>query len=164
MSRMPRAGGPYVTPIDVAASVALTPDAIVYLTNESPRGFYTLASGSTYVYEVGGPDAPYISASIAWDASIIITSITVEDCDWPAVDVSPFATSNQDWFDEDPAAAFIATKGAGVTNTNGVISVAGGAVGGCRYNIEQTGAMRTRFIVVVGGTGGKLRFASHGKE
>ncbi len=164
MSRAPRAGGPYVTPIDVAASVALTPDAIVYLTNEAPRGYYTLEATKTYVYEIGGPDAAYLSTSFAWDAGIVITSITAEDCDWPAVDVPPFATANTDWFDEDPAAAFVATKGAGVTVTAGVVAVAGGAVGGCRYNIGQTGALRTRFIVVVGATGGKLRVAAHGKN
>lgn len=129
------------------------------------RGVYTLEAGALYFFPVGGQDAATLSAHFQWDAEIILTSITLEDSDMPGNDVSDYASSAAgSWIDEDPPGAFVGTKGAGVTvSAVGVVAVAGGAAGGCRFDIE-TAARRTRFAVQVGATGGQMRCATWGKE
>lgn len=168
MSRMPRAGGVYVAPVDVAASQALPvgvePIQDVLVTPEAPHGKYTLVAGTTYVYPLGGPDAPFLSAHVQWDAAIIITSITVEDTNFGKADVTNFSTTAGDWINENPSTAFVGFVGAGVTVTNGVIAVIGGAAGGCMFHVAETGAIRSRLRVAVGATGGALRVGSHGKD
>ena len=131
---------------------------------EFGRGSFTLTAGATYYYPIGGQDCPNLSAHMHWDAAIVITSITVEDCDMPPGEVSDYvASTGGQWIDEDPAAAFVGVKGAGVTVTSGVVAAAGGALGGCLFHIS-TGARRTRLAVVVGATGGEMRCAAWGKE
>ena len=132
---------------------------------EFGNGAFTLVAGATYFFPLGGTDSKVISAHMHWDASIVITSITVEDTDFSPRDVLDFTSSaGGQWIDEDPTTAFVGTKGAGVTVTNGVVAVAGGALGGARFNIADTGARRTRLAVVVGATGGEVRCASWSKE
>ncbi len=155
MSRAPRAGGTYVTPITAAG---------VEATAAPGRGNYTLVLGTTYVFMLGGPDATVISAHFQWDASIVITSLTVEDCNMPETEASDYSTTAGDWIDEDPSTAFVGVVGAGVSHTAGVATATGGALGGCMFHIADTGARRTRIKVVVGATGGVLRCAAHAKE
>lgn len=131
---------------------------------EFGRGTFTLLTGVTYFFPLGGQDAPFISAHCQWDASIVITSITVEDCDFTEADIPWYSDNAGEWIDEDPSTAFVGTKGAGVTVTSGVVAVAGGAIGGCMFHIADSGARRTRLKVVVGGTGGEMRVATWGKE
>jgi len=158
----------YITPIKSDGTVE-TEDG-----TEFGRGSYTLASGTRYFYVIGGADAPFNSIHFQWDASIIITSLTVEDCNFPPVargdgaggagDVSDFSVAAGDWIDEDPSTAFVGTVGAGVTVTSGVVAVAGGAQGGCMFHVVDTGARRTRVNMLVGGTGGEARCAVWAKE
>lgn len=154
MARQPRAGGPYVTPIKSDGTEAVAAEG---------RGKYTLTAGATYVFMLGGPDASVQSAHFIWDSSIIITSLTVEDCDMPHTDVLDYSTTAAEWIDEDPTTAFVGVVGAGVSQTNGVVAATGGAAGGCMFHIADTGAYRTRIKVVVAGTGGVVRCGTHGK-
>jgi len=135
---------------------------------EFGRGAFTLLANTTYYFPVGGQDAFIVSAHMRWDASIVITTITFEDCDFPpgtgGAEVTDFETSSEGaWIDEDPSTAFVGTKGAGVTVTSGVVAVAGGAKGGCRFNVDGQGARRSRLAVVVGGTGGEVVCSTWGK-
>lgn len=128
-------------------------------------GAFTLLANTTYYYVIGSKDASRISAHFRWDATIVITSMTVEDCDFPPSAVTDYASgANGEWIDEDPSTAFVGTRGAGVTVTNGVVAVAGGAAGGCRFNVTEQAARRTRIAVVVGATGGEVVCSTWGKE
>jgi hypothetical protein len=164
MSRMPRAGGRYVQPID-SSGVLVPPDT----TGNAARGVYPLAAGQTYYYILGGPDAPIISGHITAYASaaaangLIITSATVQDCDHSELDVTNFSSTVGEWVDEDPSSAFVGADGTGWSATNGVLAATGAGLGGARFNVADTAAYRTRVKVVVGATGGPLRVSSHGK-
>ncbi len=158
MGRSPTSSS-FITPIK-SDGVVQTESA-----TEFGRGSFTLALSTTYYYPIGGTDCPVQSVHCHWDASIVITSITVEDCNMPPAEVSDYVASTGGlWIDEDPTTAFVGTKGAGVTPTNGVVAVTGGALGGCMFHIADTGARRTRLAVVVGATGGEMRVAAWGKE
>lgn len=148
----------YITPIKSDGTTQVESAA------EFGRGSFTLASGTTYFYPVGGQDAPILSVHVQWDAQIIITSLTIEDCNFPDSDVDWYDDAAGEWIDEDPSSAFVGTDSGGATVTNGVVAVAGGSQGGCMFHLADTGARRTRLKVVVAGTGGELRVASWGKE
>ena len=161
MSRQPRAGGLYVPPLDIAASQSAAAD--VYLGGEGPRGKFTLVAATRYAFILGGADAPFESAHFQWDASIIITSLTIEDSNFSALDAPNYSTTAGDWIDEDPVTAFVGVVGAGATVSSGVVAVAGGAAGGAMFHIGETSAFRTRINVLVGATGGLVRCGAHGK-
>ena len=146
----------YITPIksDGTEQVASA--------SEFGRGTFTLAAG-TYYYPLGGQDSPVQSCHFQWDATIAITSITVEDCNMPESEVPNYSTVAGAWIDEDPSTAFVGTVGAGTTVTNGVVAHTAGAAGGCMFHIADTGARRTRLAVVVG-TEGDIRCSAWGKE
>lgn len=155
MSMAGRAGGRYVTPIK---SDGTEPDQI-------GRGIYTLTAGATYYYVLGGAGGVFGSGTITgYDAAAILTSATIQDTDHPEQDITNINAVVGDWISEDPATAFVGADGAGWTVTNGVLAVAGGAVGGARFNIAETAAARTRVAVVVGGTGGRFRFSCNWKH
>jgi hypothetical protein len=113
-------------------------------------------------------DAEMVSAHLVYDAAIILTSVTVETCDFPPEMVTDYADGATGtatagyWIDEDPSTAFVGTRGG--TVTNGVLAVAGGAQGGARWNVADNAARRTRLRVVVGATGGEVSCAAWGKE
>lgn len=148
----------FITPVNAAGTIQ-TPGAAIY-----GRGTFLLVTGTTYYFPLGGQDATAVSAHVRWDSDIIIDSITVEDCNYSEDDVSNYADDAGDWIDEDPSTAFVGSDGAGVTATNGVIAVAGGAAGGCMFHMDGTGARRTRVKVVVGGTGGYMKISGWSKE
>lgn len=160
MSRMPRAGGRYVQPIDSTGAPVAQGDG---------RGVYTLTAGQTYYYILGGPDAPIVSghftayASAAAANGLIITSATVQDCDHDERDVPNHSAVVGEWVAEDPSSAFVGADGTGWSATNGVLAATGAGLGGARFNVADTAAYRTRVAVVVGATGGPLRVSSHGK-
>jgi hypothetical protein len=138
--------------------------------NSLGLGSVTLTSGTRYILLLGGIDQTVIGAHVQWDASIVITTITVESCSLPeeafASDANKgsLSTTAGVWIDEDPSTAFVGTVGAGVTVTNGVVAVAGGAAGGCHFHIADTGAQRTRLNILVGGTGGVIRCGANLKK
>lgn len=156
MSRQPRAGGRYIAPIK--QSDGTTP-------NEAPRGAYVLASGTTYHYIIGGIEASRISVQITgYTAGLIITSATIQDTNHEVVDVLDTSNTAGEWVTEDPSTAFVGVDGTGWSVSSGVVAAAGSGVGGALWHVSDSGAARTRLVVVVGGTGGTLRVSAHGKD
>lgn len=161
MGRKQRAGGRYVTPIDVADGSEATA--------AGPHGRYTLTAGHTYVYVLGGLDAPIHSFHLTgYTAAAILTSATPQDCNHHELDVTDIAdaaaTKVGQWITENPTTAYVGTNGAGWVATQSVLAVAGGAVGGAMWHLADDGANRHRILVVVGGTGGDFTGAAWGKE
>ncbi len=128
------------------------------------RGSFTLLAGTTYFFPLGGQDAPWLDAQCQWDSAIVITSITVETCSFPEGEVSDFSDAAGEWLKQNPSTAFVATAGAGTTVASGVVAVAGGAQGGCDFQMAENCARRTRLAVAVGATGGAMRVGTWGKE
>lgn len=128
-------------------------------------GSATLASSSTYYYPLGGEDAEFQSIHLKWDASIILTSVEVEDSNFD--DASLVSSTAGDWVKSNPATGIwdvFATATSGATITASSIAVSGGNAGGAFYNRRHACGKRSRLKVVVAGTGGVLRVAVHGKS
>lgn len=162
MSRMPRAGGRYVTPIDIAGA-SVTP--------EIEHGKYTLTANTLYYFVLGGADAPFVGVHLtAYTAAMIITSATIQDSDHHGGpvslpgDVSDFSSVAGDWIPETPTTAYVGFVGAGWSQTNGVVASLGSALGGAKWHVAESGAFRTRLAVQVGATGGVVRVSAHGKD
>lgn len=156
MSRANRPGGTYVTPLKTDGT---------NLANEAPRGSYALASGTTYYYILGGADAPFQSVHITgYTAGLVITSATIQDCNHDTLEVVDHSAVVGEWVNEDPTTAFVGVDGTGWSQTNGVVAASGGGVGGAIWHLGETGAIRTRLAVIVGGTGGILRVSCWGKD
>jgi hypothetical protein len=130
--------------------------------DEASQAGYALANGATYYYELArvGMAAPYQSFHVKWDIAAILT-ITVESSCFS--DVNAWSTVAGEWEKEDPTTAYVAHDG-NSTVVNATVSVPGGTVGGCLYHVAQTGALRTRLKILVGGTGGVVRVAGCAKE
>jgi hypothetical protein len=161
---MRRSNTNYVVPIKSTDGVEATfaPGADATLTG---RGVYTLASGTTYFYMLGPScDASYIHAHLQGDAALILTSVTVEDCDADEDEVTNINDTSGAWLPTPPAIIESAAEGAGWTQTTDVLAVTGGAVGGASWNIANQAARRMRLKVVVGATGGEARLSSWAKE
>ncbi len=132
---------------------------------EFGRGAFTLALSTTYYFPVGGQDCPFLAIHAHWDAAIILTSMTVEDCGFPESEVSNYDVSTAGlWLKKSTTTMFVEVIGTNVTNTSGVVAASGGAAGGAHWNIGNNGARRTRVAVVVAGTGGEMRLSSWGKQ
>lgn len=136
-------------------------------------GSVTLLSGTRYLVLLAGADQTVLGAHIQWDASILFTSITVEDCSIPieafASDANKglLVTTSGVWIPEKPTTAYVATApdpSATLTVTNGVIALTSGQAGGAHFHIVDTGAERTRLNILVGATGGVVRIATHVKK
>lgn len=130
----------------------------------------TLASGTTYVFPVGGESGPLASIHLIWDAAIIVVW-TFETCNAGSsfgsadkVDVSEFDSVVGNWVQENPSTAYIATAVAGgVVVANMTLTVAGGTQNGATVHVGNFGTRRMRVKAVVGGTGGVVRVLPHGK-
>jgi hypothetical protein len=166
MSRMPRAGGRYVAPIKQSDGTSPV---------EEGHGKYTLAANTTYVYPLGGADAPFQSVQLTgYTSAAVITTATIRDCNHhggmnsglPATqgDVPDTSTTVGEWIAEDPTTAFVGVDGTGWSVTNGVVAAAGSGVGGALFHVAETGAARTLLEVAVGATGGVFRASAHGKD
>ena len=156
MSRQPRAGGRVIPPIK--QSDGTTPA-------EGPRGVFTLASGTTYVFVLGGIEAPFLSVQLTGvDAALVITTATIRDCNHDEIAVTDTSTTVGNWIAEDPSDAKVSVDGTGWSPLNGVVSATGAGAGGAMWHLNGTGAARTLLEVVVGGTGGKVRVSAHGKD
>lgn len=122
-----------------------------------------LASGTTYYFPVGAPGCLITSIHAIWDAAIVITALTVEDCN--VGDANPLVAGRAAlWIQENPTGAYVAVTGAGVTATNLSVAATGGAIGGAMIHLGNMGSRKVRVKVVVGATGGKFELYPHGKE
>lgn len=131
---------------------------------------FLLTSATRYIIGLAGSDYSLLGAHVQWDATIVITSITVEDCSLP---IEAFASDAQHgllsttagvWIKEIPTTSYVGTDIAtGVTITNGSVAVAGGTQSGCHFHVVDTSAARTRLNILVG-TGGVIRFGGNVKK
>jgi hypothetical protein len=155
-----RPGGSYVVPIK-QSDASKSPD-------EVGRGTYVLANGATYLYPVGGFDAPWLAFHVQWDAAAILT-IAVEDCLFGDADAADISVVKGDWMREigNGVAVSVTTSDGttgGATVTNSVVTVAGGTAGGCMIQVPNNGSRRLRLRIDVGGTGGGVRVAESQKS
>lgn len=148
MTSVPNSPDPYL-PIYLATTGAK---------QESGPNGWQLTTGQTYYVPVGGDASSVQSVQVDWDAAIIMT-ITVEDSNHPTADV--FSTSTREWTLENPSTAIIGVVGG--TPSAATVTVAGGTAGSCMYHLGNTGALRNRLKIVVGGTGGFANAKGHGK-
>lgn len=156
MSRMPRAGGRYIAPLLTTG---------VVLTDQVGRGIYTLLASTTYLFILGGADAPFSSIQLTgYTAGLVITSATIQDTNHHDVEVPDTSVVVGEWMNEDPTTAFVSTDGTGWSATNGVAAASGAGVGGALWHFAENGSARIRLSVVVGGTGGNIRCSGHGKD
>lgn len=135
---------------------------------EAPHGEYTLTASHTYVYILPTKDTAFTSIDITgYDAALVITSATVQDTNHSDKDVPDTSTTTGEWKNERPTAGYVAADGTGWGVGSGatacVVAANGSGVGGALWHIAETGAARTRLIVVVGATGGRLRVSGAGK-
>jgi hypothetical protein len=161
-----RGNSRYLVPIDVADGSSPT---------EAPHGTYTLTSGHTYVYILPTKDTAFTSIDLqGLDAALAFTSATVQDTNHPgsvnggptAGDLPDTDTAVGGWKNERPTNGYVAVDGTGwsvgTAATACVVASTGAGVGGALWHIAETGAARTRLIVVCTGTG-KARVSGAGK-
>ena len=156
----------YLIPIDTADGTSPT---------EVQHGRYTLTANHTYVYILPSHDTPFTSIDLTcYSATMVITSATIQDTNHSGTatagtspDVSDTSVVVGEWKNERPTNGYVAADGTGWSVGTGatacVVAASGAGVGGALWHIAETGAFRTRLIVVVGGTGGDLRVSGAGK-
>lgn len=157
MSRIARR---YIVPLDTATGLLISP--------EVPHGEYTLVAGATYAFCVQSSEAPFVSFDLTgYDAALVVTSATIQDTNHPVQDVSDVSVIVGEWKNERPTNGYVAADGTGWSVGTGatacVVAAAGSGVGGAMWQVAETGAFRTRLLVVVGGTGGRVRVSACGK-
>lgn len=160
----------YITPIDTTGAP---------LPTTKQAGAFTLTAGTKYYYIVSCAGSPWTSVTMSGSTSgIVITSATIQDTDHPIGGVgnggAGGVADNSDatnstptgfigWVPEGNSSSAVAVTGTGWSTTNGVVSALGTGFGAARFNIEGTGAYRTRLEVVVGATGGDLTVSCYEK-
>lgn len=127
---------------------------------ESGPNGWTLVNGLTYYAEVGGDAASVQSAQFDWDAAAILT-ITMEDSNWLPDEVSGYATNTRAWTPENPSTGSVGVTGG--TSVGLTVTVPGGTAGSCMFHLGNTGALRNRFKILVGATGGNVNGRAHAK-
>lgn len=153
----------YLTPLDSTGAPLAEAGGEATL-GTSNRGVFTLTLGTTYYVPIPVADAMWAMLHTQGDAAIILTSVTIEVCCVPDADVTDFSDSIGEWIPI-PAALITSQKeGTGWTNTSDVIGSAGGNAGGGVQALSNLGARRARAKVVVGATGGEVRFTCWAKE
>lgn len=151
----------YLTPIksDGTEAVASGGDSSFGETN---RGVFTL-DAATYYVEIPYADALYVSLHTQGDATIAITSVTLEESNVAPSDQTVYADDTGAWLPVDDARISSTKEGTGWTNTADVIGNAAGNAGGGMQTVFDGGSRRMRAKVVVG-TGGQARFSWWAKE
>ncbi len=119
-----------------------------------------LANGTTYYVPFGGEASTLNDVHIQWDAAIILTSVEVEFSCNP--DVNPWTGTAGEFVKNNLVGAFGSLQASSGTVTALTLAVAGGTAGGAVWNVA-VGARRGRLKVVVGATGGRMKFTTNGK-
>lgn len=157
----------YLPPIDTADGS--TPAEIGH-------GIFTLTTGHSYVYILPTKDTPFTSIDITgYDAALAFTSATIQDTNHAGPtagggptsgDVPDTSTTVGEWKNERPTNGYVAADGTGWSVGTGatacVVASTGAGVGGALWHIAETGAARTRLLVVCTGTG-RARVSAAGK-
>jgi hypothetical protein len=151
----------YLTPIksDGTEAVASGGDTALGTSN---KGVFTLEV-ATYYVPIPSADSLYASLQTQGDATIALTSVTIQECNVAPHEVTDYSDNAGEWFNVDAARITSDKAGTGWTNTADVIGNAAGNAGGGIQNVVDCGARRMRAKVVVG-TGGQARFSWWGKE
>lgn len=153
----------FITPIDTSGNA---------VTAFKQPGVFTLTAGTTYYFVVPCAGSPYASATLTgFSSSLVLTSVTVQDTDHSEATFPNNANAANStpvpgiigWCPEGNSSSLVGLTGTGWSATNGVVAVAGTGFGIARFNIEGTGALRTRLEVVVGATGGDLMVSCYEK-
>lgn len=158
----------YLVPIDTADGTSPA---------ETGHGRYPLTASHTYVYVDPTQDTPFTSIDLTgYTAGLVITSATIQDTNHAGPtsgggptsgDVADTSTTVGEWKNERPPTGYVAADGTGWSVGTGatacVVAASGAGVGGAIWHVAETGAARTRLIVVVGGTGGDVRVSAAGK-
>lgn len=149
----------YLVPIDTADGSSPA---------EAPAGEYTLTASHTYVYILPSQDTPFTSIDLSVDdAAFVLTSATVQDTNHAALHVTDIDVTVGHWKNERPTSGYVAADGTGWSAGSGatacVVASTGSGVGGALWHIAETGAARTRLLLVVGAAGGRARVSAAGK-
>lgn len=128
---------------------------------ENCRGVVTLAAGTYFVPLAAA--GSLIHATVQGDATIAITSATIEECGLAESEAPWHSDTTGQWFATDPAQILSAKEGTGWTNTSDVGANGAGNAGGVAWVIFDAAAPRYRLKVVVG-TEGQARFTASGKD
>lgn len=131
-------------------------------TEAGPRGQFTLAAG-TWFFPLAGHDSTFSHVHLQGDATVAITSATVEDTDMAPSEASDYADGSGDWIATPITLIDTGVEGTGWTNTNDVGANSAGNAGGVSWNILNHAARRMRLKVVVG-TQGAVRVGAWSKE
>jgi hypothetical protein len=158
----------YLVPIDTADGTSPA--------EAGGHGIYTLTTGHTYAYILPTSDTPFTSIDLTgYDAALAFTSATVQDTNHPGSttasgpnggDVPDTSVVVGEWKNERPTNGYVAADGTGWSVGSGatacVVASTGAGVGGAFWHIAETGAYRTRLLLVCSGTG-KARLSAAGK-
>jgi hypothetical protein len=125
------------------------------------RGVVTLAAGTYFVPLASA--GSLVHATVQGDATIAITSATVEECGLSETEAPWHSDVSGQWLATDAAQILTAKEGTGWTNTADVGANSAGNAGGVSWTIFDTAAPRYRLKVVVG-TEGQARFTTSGKD
>lgn len=157
----------YLVPIDTADGTSPA---------ETGHGIYTLTTGHTYAYILPSRDTAFQSIDLTgYDAALAFTSATIQDTNHAGPtagggptsgDVADTSTTTGEWKNERPTNGYVAADGTGWSVGSGatacVVASTGSGVGGAFWHIAETGAFRTRLLIVCTGTG-RARVSGAGK-
>lgn len=150
----------FLTPVDSNGAPAEASSGSAF--GETARGVFTLAAG-TYFVPLGGADAGLLHAMMQGDATIVVTSATIEETDLPDSEAKVYSDVSGQWIATPASIIESSAEGAGWTATSDVGAASGGAQGGVAWNVIHGSAHRYRLKVVIG-TQGNARFNGWGKE
>lgn len=150
----------FLTPVDSSGAPAVASSGSAF--GETARGVFTLAVGTYYV-PLGGADSGLLHAMMQGDATIAITSATIEETDLPDSEAKVYSDSVGQWIATPASIIESSVEGTGWTNTSDVGANSAGNQGGVAWNVIHGSAHRYRLKVVVG-TQGAARFNGWGKE
>lgn len=122
------------------------------------RGVYTLSAGTWYV-EIPTRDMNPVNVQLQGDASVVITSATLEETMLPEKEAPLYGNATGTWHAVDITRITSEVEGTGWTNTNDVGAASGGNAGSVQWNEVDGGARRKRLAIVVG-TEGEVRITA----
>lgn len=147
----------YVTPLD--------PNG-VELTTRKRKGVFTLTANTSYFYIWGGAAATCQHVQLTgYTAGLVITVAKIQSCSQGHDEVSDVSTTVGEWIDEDPTTGDVRTDGTGWSQpAASTVAASGAGVGGASWQLGiGWSPARTRLRIDVGGTGGDVAVAIHGK-
>lgn len=153
----------WIKALDCADGTAVQPDS---------EGWVTLTSGHTYVFARRVSDQQVESFTVATDATIVISALTVETTNAPT-DTGGAGTlpgsvtdwdnsANSVWVKQNSPTAYVPVVGASWTVAAATLSKTAG-LGVAQFDLSDIGCSRVRLKVAVT-TGATMRVAPWGKS